>query len=107
MLTAKNVERMVADDENDFGFTAVDVTPDDVEKLDQRIQQTADFYSAEAEFYKSQLTKMHNAIKPLLTNLKKDPDKPSIYWPNRREKIEAFEYKLQEIESAKPPNTTK
>jgi len=34
---------------------------------------------------------LYNAILPLLSNLKANPEKDYIYWPNRTEKVEAFE----------------
>ena len=34
---------------------------------------------------------LYNAILPLLSNLKQNPEKEYILWPNRLEKIEAFE----------------
>jgi hypothetical protein len=35
-----------------------------------------------------------NLIMPLLNNLIKNPEKDTIYWPNRKEKIEKFKSKL-------------
>jgi len=40
---------------------------------------------------------LYNAITPLLNNLKANPEKEYILWPNRTEKIEAFENKLFDI----------
>jgi hypothetical protein len=37
------------------------------------------------------LNGLYNAILPLLSNLKANPEKDYIYWPNRVEKVEAFE----------------
>ena len=39
----------------------------------------------------SKFNNLYNAILPLLSNLKKNPEKEYILWPNRTEKIEAFE----------------
>ena len=41
--------------------------------------------------YVKKLNKLYNAILPLLTNLKKNPEKEYILWPNRVEKVEQFE----------------
>ena len=65
----------------DFGFTAV--TEDELEA----VQKT----KVSAEGAQEKLEKLYNAITPLLTNLKKNPEKEYILWPNRTEKIEAFE----------------
>lgn len=40
---------------------------------------------------------MYNAIMPLLTNLKMNPDKPTIVWPDREKKIDLFIKKLDNI----------
>jgi hypothetical protein len=62
----------------DFGFTSID----DIEKTpdsDQRLQL------------------MYDTIIPLLDNLCHNPDKPTIHWPNRVEKITEFKEKLKNI----------
>ena len=72
---------------NDFGFTAV--TEDELEA----VQKT----KVSAEGAQEKLDKLYNAITPLLTNLKKNPEKEYILWPNRLEKVEAFEDHIQKI----------
>ena len=71
----------------DFGFTAV--TEDELEA----VQKT----KVSAEGAQEKLDKLYNAITPLLTNLKKNPEKEYILWPNRLEKVEAFEDYIQKI----------
>lgn len=39
---------------------------------------------------------LFNMILPLLNNLKSNPEKDTIFWPNRVEKIDAFIKKLQD-----------
>ena len=68
----------------DFGFTAVD--EDELEVV-QQAKTTAN----EAEATSDKLNNLYNAILPLLSNLKKNPEKDYIYWPNRVEKVEQFE----------------
>ena len=78
----------------DFGFTAVD------EDELQAVQQTAALASdAEqlATTTQERLDKLYNAIIPLLNNLKKNPEKDYIRWPNRLDKVEEVETQLQEI----------
>ena len=78
----------------DFGFTAVDeseletvrAAETEKEMLSQQLQST----DAKAQL-------IYNAITPLLNNLKANPDKDYIYWPNRHEKIDAFADKLYQI----------
>ena len=46
------------------------------------------------------IDKLYNAIQPLLTNLKKNPEKEYILWPNRIEKVDQFEDMLRKIYNA-------
>lgn len=71
----------------DFGFTAV--TEEELETV--QIAKTA------SDDSQSKLDKLYNAIVPLLNNLKKDPEKEYILWPDRLKKVEAFEDYLQNI----------
>ena len=81
-------------DKFDFGFTAVDESElEAVQKTTTKLQTT----SSKAEDLEEKLNKLYNAILPLLSNLKKNPEKEYILWPNRTEKIEAFEDHISEI----------
>ena len=78
----------------DFGFTLVDEDElDTVQEIEKKVSET----SSTAESTQDKLDKLFNAIQPLLTNLKKNPEKELIKWPNRLEKIEAFEDHIQKI----------
>ena len=72
----------------DFGFTAVD--ENELEAV-QSVKSEASSASANVAELEEKLNKLYNAILPLLTNLKKNPEKEYILWPNRTEKIEQFE----------------
>jgi len=72
----------------DFGFTAVD--ENELEAV-QKVTTEASSASASLQETEDKLNKLYNAILPLLTNLKKNPEKEYILWPNRVEKIEQFE----------------
>ena len=72
----------------DFGFTAVD--EHELEAV-QSVTKTASTASADLAEAEAKLGKLYNAILPLLSNLKKNPEKEYILWPNRVEKIEQFE----------------
>jgi hypothetical protein len=82
------------DDFNDFGFTAV--TEDDLQAVEtsktqvEELQQQLDSVDKRASM-------LYNAIIPLLDNLRKNPEKEYIYWPDRVSKIDAFETKLSNI----------
>ena len=72
----------------DFGFTAVDET--ELEAV-QQAQTVANEQSSSASELEDKLNNLYNAILPLLSNLKANPEKDYIYWPNRVEKVEQFE----------------
>lgn len=57
------------DDDFDFGFTAVDFDPTE---LQGQVDET-----------KNKLQQVEALILPLLKNLMKNPDKDYIHWPNR------------------------
>lgn len=78
----------------DFGFTAV--TEDELQTV-QAIKQEKDMASDTLEHVQAKLDKLYNAITPLLNNLKKNPEKDYILWPDRLAKVEAFEDHLQSI----------
>ena len=75
-------------DEFDFGYTAVDES--ELEAVQQATTK-AESTSSKVEETEEKLNKLYNAILPLLTNLKKNPEKEYILWPNRVEKVEQFE----------------
>lgn len=78
----------------DFGFTAVD--EDELEAV-QKTAQKAERVETTAKTTQDKLDKLYNAIIPLLTNLKKNPEKEYILWPNRLTKVEEFEDMLTNI----------
>jgi len=78
----------------DFGFTAVDETELDAV---QEAQNAANENSTTASELEKRLDNLYNAVQPLLSNLKKNPEKEYILWPNRLDKIEEFETHIQNI----------
>ena len=74
----------------DFGFTAVNEDElESVQKLSSQVE--------EATSLEERTQKLYSSILPLLEQLKKNPEKEYIYWPNRVEKIEQFEQHLLNI----------
>lgn len=88
----------MTDDIFDFGFTAVDET--ELQSVQQTVAMANDAEKL-ALTTQDRLDKLYNAIIPLLTNLKKNPEKEYILWPDRTAKIEQFEAKLFDIYSGK------
>ena len=84
----------MTDDIFDFGFTAVDEG-----ELESVRKATAE-HEVLVEKIKSVDTRaktLYDNIIPLLDNLKANPDKDYIYWPNRYEKIDALADRLFKI----------
>jgi len=82
------------DDIFDFGFSAVDET-----ELDsvQQASTSAKSAAQSADDLKHKLDALYSAILPLLDNLKKNPEKDYIHWPNRVDKVEQFEKHISKI----------
>lgn len=84
----------MSDDIFDFGFTAVD--EDELQAV-QKTQAIANDAEQLATAAQDRANKLYNAILPLLSNLKANPEKDYIYWPNRTEKVEQFEDHIRKI----------
>jgi hypothetical protein len=74
----------------DFGFTVVDEDELDVTKQ-------VDVAERAAAHHEDKLNRLYQAIRPLLQNLKKNPEKEYIKWPNRIKKVEEFEAQIDSI----------
>lgn len=83
MATKKTIDPI----DFDFGFTIVD--DDELETVQEA--------KTNAEVLQERLDKLYNSVQPLLINLKKDPEKTSIKWPNRVEKVKQFEEHIRKI----------
>lgn len=75
----------------DFGFTLVD---------EEDLDTVQNLYNASTSS-QDKLDELYNAITPLLNNLKANPEKEYIKWPDRVAKVEAFETHIQAIYSSK------
>jgi uncharacterized coiled-coil protein SlyX len=81
-------------DDFDFGFTLVDEKDlDSVQQLSKVVEQSSGNFDKAQE----KLDELYNAITPLLNNLKANPEREYIKWPDRVEKVEAFETFIQNI----------
>ena len=78
----------------DFGFTAVDEAElEAVQTTQVKVKETEKSASA----LQDKIDELYNAITPLLNNLKKNPEKEYILWPDRLNKVEQFEDYLTSI----------
>ena len=84
----------MSDDLFDFGFTAVDES--ELQAVHDAKKAVGDV-EVTAKTTQDKLDKLYNAIVPLLNNLKKNPEKDYIHWPNRTDKVEAFEDMISKI----------
>lgn len=84
----------MSDDIFDFGFTVVD--EEELQAV-QKTQALANDAEQMATATQDKIDKLYNAIIPLLNNLKKNPEKDYILWPDRLGKVEQFEDHLQRI----------
>lgn len=73
---------------SDFDF-GIDFAEDLTDVVTEKENQAIDAQNKAATMYKM--------IMPLLNNLKKNPDKPNIVWPDREKKIDQFIEKLENI----------
>jgi hypothetical protein len=84
----------MSDDIFDFGFSFAN--EDELEVVQQATAQVEETTSS-VQSTQDRLDKLYNAIQPLLNNLKQNPEKEYILWPNRLDKIEQFETHIQNI----------
>lgn len=75
---------MKLDESNDFGFTFADS-----EEILTKVTAS-----------ENKLEGLKNMIMPLLKNLMKNPEKDTIVWPNRKQKIEEFIKKMDDYISS-------
>ena len=87
----------MSDFDFDFGFTAVDENELDAV---QQISKVAEKSSQNFDQVQEKVDNLYNAMTPLLNNLKKNPEKEYILWPNRIDKVEEFEDYLRKIYNA-------
>jgi hypothetical protein len=78
----------------DFGFTAV--AEDELDSA-----RVASAKEDELLVIQARLDSLYKSILPLIANLKKNPEKDYIYWPNRLDKVKEFERMLLRIYEGK------
>jgi len=86
--------------EVDFGFSAVDADdvegndsdgteqPESLSRLENKLDSLLSSASTE-QIFQDKFDEIEALIIPLLYNLKKNPDKEYIYWPNREDKLQS------------------
>ena len=96
----------------DFGFSFID---EEIQEKQAEAEEAIQKASSEKQTLEEQLTDsklaaddleyrlelLYKSIVPFLDNLCKNPDKSTIYWPDRVAKIEAYRDKLLSIVEGK------
>jgi hypothetical protein len=96
----------------DFGFTFID---EELQEKELAAEETIQQVSSEKQSLEDQLTEakvvaddleyrlelLYKSVVPFLNNLCKNPDKSTIYWPDRVSKIESYQAKLLSIVEGK------
>ena len=78
----------------DFGFTAV--AEDELDSA-----RVASAKEDEVVALQRRLDSLYKSVLPLIGNLKKNPEKDYIFWPNRLDKVNEFEKVLLKIYEGK------
>jgi hypothetical protein len=81
----------------DFGFSFIDDEIEEVKETASKLETEKAESQAAIEDYQERLNRLYNSITPFLDNLCKNPEKSTIYWPDRVKKIEAYKDKLLSI----------
>lgn len=81
----------------DFGFSFIDDEIEEVKETAIKLETAQADSQAAIEDLQERLSRLYNSISPFLDNLCKNPEKSTIYWPDRVKKIEAYKDKLLSI----------
>lgn len=82
----------------DFGFSFAD---EEVEEVKENLTNIIRSDQQKIEDLEHRLELLYNSIIPFLDNLCKNPEKSTIHWPNRVEKIQEYKQKLKLIVEGK------
>lgn len=83
-MTKKKLDPV--EDDLDFGFSFVDEEEMESPKTKEKVEEL-----------QNRVDLLHDTITPFLDNLCKNPEKTTILWPNRVEKIQEFKKRLKDI----------
>jgi hypothetical protein len=81
----------------DFGFSFIDDEIEEVKETAIKLETARADNQAAIEDLQERLNRLYNSITPFLDNLCKNPEKSTIYWPDRIPKIQAYKDKLLSI----------
>ena len=84
-------------EEFDFGFSFVDEEYEDVKQTQTKLQEENLSTKEQLEDLQDRVDLLYNSILPFLNNLCANPEKSTILWPNRVDKINEFKERLKQI----------
>ena len=82
----------------DFGFSFAD---EEVEEVKENLTSIIRNDQQKIEELENRMHLLYSSIIPFLDNLCKNPEKSTIHWPNRVEKIKEYKIKLKQIVEGK------
>ena len=85
----------------DFGFSFIDDEIEEVKETASKLETTQAQNQAAIEDLQERLNRLYNSVAPFLDNLCKNPEKSTIYWPDRVTKIQQYKDKLLSIVEGK------
>jgi hypothetical protein len=83
--------------EFDFGFSFVDEEYEEVKEIQNKLQIEYTTSQVQVEELQNRVDLLYTSIVPFLDNLCKNPEKSTILWPNRVEKIQQYKTRLKQI----------
>lgn len=84
-------------EEFDFGFSFVDEEYEQVKEASDKLQTEYTTTVEQVGDLQNRVDLLYRSILPFLDNLCKNPEKSTILWPNRVDKIEQFKKRLKQI----------
>lgn len=82
----------------DFGFSFAD---EEIEEVKENLNAVIRDDQEKIDDLENRLKLLYSSIAPFLDNLCKNPEKSTIHWPNRVEKIQEYKQKLKLIVEGK------
>jgi glucose-6-phosphate isomerase len=90
-------DKKIISEDFDFGFSFTNDIEDNIAKLEEQHKSKDEII----ESLQGKINTLYDMITVFLDNLTKNPEKATIHWPNRAEKITEYKKKLKMIVEGK------
>ncbi len=90
-------DKKIISEDFDFGFSFTNNIEDNIAKLEEQHKSKDEII----ENLEKKINTLYDMITIFLDNLTKNPEKATIHWPNRVEKITEYKKKLKTIVEGK------